>query len=52
MKEDAHLIEKVENAFSAAPSLGKWFSEKGEIRLFRAKPEGTFRRQQQRVRNF
>lgn len=31
MKEDAHLIEKVENAFSAAPSLGKWFSEKGEI---------------------
>ncbi len=26
---DSELIEKIENAFSASPSLGKWFSEKG-----------------------
>ena len=24
------MIEKIENAFSACPSLGKWFSEKGK----------------------
>lgn len=30
-EEDARLIEKVENAFSACPSLGKWFAEKGNI---------------------
>lgn len=28
-KEDANLIEKVENAFSACPSLGKWYAEDG-----------------------
>ena len=30
-KDDAKLIEMVENAFSAAPSLGTWFSEKGTL---------------------
>lgn len=29
-KVDEELIEKIENAFSACPSLGKWFSEKGK----------------------
>lgn len=29
--EDANLLEKVELAFKTAPSLGKWFSEKGTI---------------------
>lgn len=28
-KDDAQLIENVENAFSAAPSLGKWYAENG-----------------------
>lgn len=28
---DSDLIEKVENAFRACPSLGKWFSEKGNM---------------------
>ena len=35
-KVDEELIEKIENAFSACPSLGKWFSEKG-------KTNGVFR---------
>ncbi|MBO4404960.1 MAG: Hsp33 family molecular chaperone HslO [Treponema sp.] len=30
-EEDSVLIEKVENAFKACPSLGKWFAEKGDI---------------------
>lgn len=28
-KVDGELIERIENAFSACPSLGKWFCEKG-----------------------
>ncbi|MGN0729418.1 Hsp33 family molecular chaperone HslO [Treponema sp.] len=27
---DNELVERIENAFSACPSLGKWFSEKGK----------------------
>ena len=30
-KGDIELIEKVENAFTACPSLGKWFAEKGNM---------------------
>lgn len=30
VEKDAELIQGVENAFSAAPSLGKWFADKGD----------------------
>lgn len=49
-KADEELITRVENAFSACPSLGKWFEEKGNINdivygLFREfKPQIAVRR--------
>lgn len=50
MKADEELIEKIENALTACPSIGKWFAEKGTIDdmvygLFREfKPEVALRR--------
>lgn len=50
MKADEELIEKIENALTACPSIGKWFAEKGTIDdmvygLFREfKPEVAVRR--------